>query len=263
MAMLQREGASLFYEVDGEGTPVTLVHGMGLDMRMWDDQVAALSQIARVIRYDARGFGRSPRLDNQTAYTHADDLWALLDHLEVESSVLVGLSMGGGIVLEAALQAPGRVCAMVLLDAYLNGVPFDAEASRGLDAVTAGLKEGGVPGAKSAWLRHPFFVPAQRQPRTAEKLAEIVADYSGLQWTEVDPHGAHPDCRSLLGTIDTPTTIVVGELDVPSFHDMAAVMATEIPGARKVVVPDAGHMVNMEAPETVNALLGDVITAAR
>jgi pimeloyl-ACP methyl ester carboxylesterase len=132
-----------------------------------------------------------------------------------------------------------------------------------MDAVTEGLKEGGVPGAKAAWLRHPFFVPAQRQSQTAERLAQIVSDYAGLQWTEADPHGPRPDCRSLLGTINAPTTIVVGELDVPCFHVMAEVMASEIPGARKVVVPDAGHMVNMEAPEPVNALLRDVVTAAR
>jgi pimeloyl-ACP methyl ester carboxylesterase len=104
MATLQLPGAGLYYEVDGQGTPVTLVHGMALDARMWDDQVPALSGIARVIRYDARGFGRSPRQDNHTAYTHADDLWALLDHLDVASTVLVGLSMGGATVVEATLQ---------------------------------------------------------------------------------------------------------------------------------------------------------------
>jgi 3-oxoadipate enol-lactonase len=122
------------------------------------------------------------------------------------------------------------------------------------------MKAGGLAEARAAWLRHPFFGPAQRQPRTTEVLAQMAEDYSGAQWTgEHDPHSPRPDCRSLLGGISTPTTVVVGELDVPCFQEMAEVLASEIPGARKVVVPDAGHMVNMEAPEPVNALLRQVI----
>jgi 3-oxoadipate enol-lactonase len=263
MATLQLEGASLYYEVDGQGIPVTLAHGMALDARMWDDQASALSAIARVIRYDARGFGRSPRLDNQAAYTHADDLWALLDHLDVESTVLVGLSMGGATVVEAALRAPQRVRALVLLDAFLDGVPWDVDTVRGMEAISEGMKTGGLPEARAAWLRHPFFGPARRQSRTTERLAQMADDYSGAQWTgEHDPHGPRPDCRALLGTINAPTTVVVGALDVPCFRAMAEVLASEIPGARRVVVPDAGHMVNMEAPEPVNALLSEVLRSA-
>ena len=65
----------------------------------------------------------------------------------------------------------------------------------------------------------------------------------------------------MLDRITAPTTVVVGELDVPCFHDMAAVLAADIPDARLVMVPDAGHMVNMEAPDTVNALLREVIAS--
>ena len=251
-------GGELHYEAEGDGVPVVLVHGLGLDARMWDDQVPALEDIARVVRYDARGFGRSTR-DADTSYSHADDLWRLLAHLEIDTAVLVGLSMGGRIVVEATLTAPTRVRALVLLDAVLDGVPWDPASERGMQAVGEGLRAGGLDEAKAAWLRHDFFVPARRTAEVARRLAEMVGDYSGVNWTSPDPHASHPNSIERLATIAAPTTVVTGELDVPCFQEMSDVLADRIPGARKVTVPGVGHMVNMEAPEAVNALLREVV----
>ena len=259
MATLQVPGAELHYEVAGTGPAVVLVHGFALDMRMWDEQWSALSDIATVVRYDARGFGRSTRFDRETAYTHPNDLWQLLDHLGIGTAVLVGLSMGGRTVLEAALHSPERVATLVLLDAVLDGVPWDPESDRGMQAVQAGLRSDGVASAKTAWLQHGFFTPAQRAPDVADRLAQMVADYSGVHWTDSDAHGPHPDALALLPTLGVPTTVVVGELDVPCFIDMAKVLGAAIPGARHVVIGDAGHMVNMEKPEVVNSLLLDLM----
>ena len=251
-------GGELYYEAEGDGVPAVLVHGLALDARMWDDQVPALKDIATLVRYDVRGFGRSTR-DADTPYSHANDLWRLLDHLEIDKAVLVGLSMGGRIVLEATLAAPERVLALVLLDAVLDGVPWDPDSERGMQAIGEGFRSGGLEEAKAAWLRHDFFVPAKRTPDLARRLAEMVGGYSGVNWTSADPHAPHPHSIELLATIATPTTVVSAELDVPCFHEMSAVLADRIPGARKVTVPGVGHMVNMEAPEVVNALLHDVV----
>jgi pimeloyl-ACP methyl ester carboxylesterase len=261
MAVLQVSGGELYYEVEGVGVPVALVHGFGLDARMWDEQMPALEDIARVVRYDARGFGRSTR-DAETAYSHADDLWRLLDQLEIETAVLVGLSMGGRTVVEATLAAPERLQALVLLDALLEGVPWDHESAQGMQAIGEAFRSGGPDEAKAAWFRHDFFGPAQRNPEVARRLAEMVGDYSGLSWTSPDPHEQHPNTVELLATIRTPTTVVTGELDVPCFHEMARVLAERIPGARMVTISDVGHMVNMEAPEAVNAVLREVVRVA-
>jgi 3-oxoadipate enol-lactonase len=258
VAVLRVPGGELYYEAEGDGVAVVLVHGLALDARMWDDQVPALSDIARVVRYDVRGFGRSTR-DADTVYSHADDLWRLLDHLEIDRAVLVGLSMGGRIVIEATLAAPARVRALVLLDAVLGGVPWDPDSERGMRAIGEGLRSGGLEEAKAAWLGHDFFVPAQRTPDLARRLAEMVGDYSGVNWTSADPHAPHPNSIELLATIAAPTTVVVAALDVPCFHEMSDFLADRIPGARKVTVPGVGHMVNMEAPEAVNALLREVV----
>ena len=92
---------------------------------------------------------------------------------------------------------------------------------------------------RSWWLENPFL--------------------SGVNWTSVDPHAPHPNSIELLATIAAPTTVVIAALDVPCFHEMSDVLAQRIPGARKLTVPGVGHMVNMEAPETVNALLREVV----
>jgi 3-oxoadipate enol-lactonase len=165
VAVLRVPGGELHYEAESDGVAVVLVHGLALDARMWDDQVPALKETARVVRYDLRGFGRSTR-DADTPYSHADDLWLLLDHLGIDTAVLVGLSMGGRIVLEATLAAPQRVRALVLLDAVLDGVAWDPNSKRGIQAVGKALRRGGLEEAKAAWLSHGFFVPAQRLSRS-------------------------------------------------------------------------------------------------
>ncbi len=175
---LELPGARLGYRVGGSGLPVVLVHGLALDLRMWDEQVPALAATSTVVRYHVRGFGRSVA-DETTGYTHAGDLWQLVDHLGLDRVALVGLSMGGRIALEAALAAPQRVGSLVLLDAVVDGVRWDAASARGMELIGEELSRGGLAAAKAAWLRHPFFGPAQQRPEVAARLQQMVADYSG------------------------------------------------------------------------------------
>src|SRR5580704_10450590 len=124
-AVLARPGARLAYQVTGTGPAVVLVHGYGLDMRMWDAQLEALAARFRVVRYDCRGFGASGPFDPAVPYTHAGDLLALLDYLAIQDAALVGLSFGGRVVLQTALAAPPRVRGVALLGAGLDGMPWD------------------------------------------------------------------------------------------------------------------------------------------
>jgi pimeloyl-ACP methyl ester carboxylesterase len=112
-------GAKLYYEVTGRGSPVALIHGFTLDRRMWDDQVAALALRHQVVRYDLRGFGRSSLPSN--AYSHVDDLQTLLNYLGIDRVALLGLSMGGAIALDFACAYPERLRAMLLADSTLRG----------------------------------------------------------------------------------------------------------------------------------------------
>jgi len=85
-------GARLYDEVAGSGPPLALIHGFTLDTRMWDDQFATFAERHRVVRYDARGFGRSTPI-GKAEYAHVDDLAALLRHLNMPRAAILGLSM--------------------------------------------------------------------------------------------------------------------------------------------------------------------------
>ncbi len=255
-AVLERPGGRLVYEATGEGPAVVLVHGFGLDRRMWDPQAEYLAARFLVVRYDCRGFGASGPFDPAVPYTHADDLVALLDHLGLGRPALAGLSFGGRVVLQTALAAPDRVHGLVLLDAVLDGVAWDRESEAGLGEVALAVQAGGVPAGRAAWLAHPLFAAARQEPGLARRLAAMVGGYPGQHWLGLDPHRqVPPDPFDALEHVAAPTLVAVGEHDVPGFREMSAVLARRIPGAEHRVVAGAGHMVNMEQPAVVNELL--------
>ena len=259
-SVLSRPGARLAYLVTGEGPAVVLVHGFGLDLRMWDAQAEYLSARYQVVRYDCRGFGASGPFDPAVAYTHAGDLLALLDHLGIDQAVLAGLSFGGRVVLQTALAAPDRVRGLALLDAVLDGVPWDPESDAAIGRAVQLSRTHGMLAGREAWLAHPLFTAARNQPVIADRLAAMVSGYPGQHWIGHDPH--EPDERPVidaLADLTMPALVLVGELDVPGFREMAAVLARRIPGARYQVVPGASHMVNMEQPAVVHELLAEFL----
>ena len=247
VSILRVQGGELYYEAEGDGVAVVLVHGLARDARMWDDQVPALKDIARVVRYDVRGFGRSTR-EAESSYSHADDLWRLLEHLGIDRAVLVGLSMGGRNVVEATRAAPERVRTLVLLDAVLDGVPWDPDSERGLQAVGEGLHSGGLDEAKEAWLRRDFFAPAQRRPDVARRLAEM--DYSGVNWTSADPHAPHPNSIELPRRSPRRRQLLSPSWTFPVSTDVRRPGRSDS-RPRRVTVAGVEHMVNPEAPEAV------------
>jgi len=171
------------------------------------------------------------------------------------SAVLAGLSFGGRVALQAALAAPDRVCGLALLDAVLDGVPWDPESAQALDEVARRVRARGVRAGREAWLAHPLFAAACERPDLAAALAATVAGYPGQHWLGQDPHRETRRPLDVLEGIAGPALVAVGERDVPGFREMSAVLARRIPGAAYRLVADAGHMVNMEQPTAINDLL--------
>ncbi|MCW5850589.1 MAG: alpha/beta hydrolase [Anaerolineae bacterium] len=253
-------GTRLYYEVSGSGQPLVLIHGFTLDLRMWDDQFAALARTFQVIRYDMRGFGQSA-MPTSESYTHADDLKALLGHLRVDQAHLVGLSKGGAIALDFTLAYPQRVKKLVLIDSVLGGYSWSPEATARQQLIWQAASQGGIAAAKAAWLAHPYFVPIRRQPAVAARLAHIVADYSGWHFVNRDTeHGLTPPASQRLRDIHVPTLVIVGEEDLPDVGRIADLLHQQVPNVQKVVVPAVGHMANMEAPDLVNTALLQFLT---
>jgi 3-oxoadipate enol-lactonase len=254
--VLTRPGGRLAYEVTGAGPAVVFVHGFGLDKRMWDPQVRYLAARYQVVRYDCRGFGDSGPFGLGVPYTHAGDLLALLDHLGLGQAVLAGLSFGGRVVLQAALAAPDRVAGLALLATVLDGVPWDPESEAGLAEAARQARSGGLAAGRAAWLAHPLFGAARQRPELAGLLAEMVGRYPGQHWTADDPHEpAGPRPFDVLESLARPAIVIAGQLDVPCFREMSAVLARRLPDARSEVITGAGHLVNLECPGVVNELL--------
>jgi pimeloyl-ACP methyl ester carboxylesterase len=135
-------GARLSYTTTGEGPDVVLLHAGIADRRMWEPLTARLDGVARVTSFDQRGFGRTEY--EAGPYAPAEDVLALLDELGAEGAVLVGASFGGQVALEAAVHAPARVRALVLLDAALPDHPWSEEVEAFGAAEDAAIEAGDI-----------------------------------------------------------------------------------------------------------------------
>jgi pimeloyl-ACP methyl ester carboxylesterase len=257
-------GTTLWYEVAGQGPPVVLIHGANLDHRMWDAQVAELARSHRVVRYDARGFGRSGRAD--APFAAHDDLLALLRHLGIPRTSLVGLSLGGRIAVDFTLAHPDRVDRLVLAGPGLSGWTFMAAAADTLwlrDA-RAALARHDTVGVALAWLGSAYMRPAMEQPALAARLRVLAADNVN-RWKD---HLRHRDAERVVAlpalgrtaAMRAPTLVVVGSRDVPDIQRIVDTLVATIPGARKLVVDGAGHMVNMEQPSRFTAAVLEFLT---
>lgn len=260
-------GGRLYYEVAGSGSAVVLIHGFSLDTRMWDAQFETFARKHTVVRYDVRGFGRSDKPGAH--YSNADDLKALLDHLNVERAAACGLSMGGTIATEFTLRYPERVSAFIPVDAA-GGSLIKKDDSIGhsrwaefvvmMGVVRKTALKDGVDAARDEWLNCDLFAPERELPEVKRGLEAIVGDYSGWHWVNPGPYlPFKPDPSERYGEIRAPSLIVVGERDLPPFHSIARGMAADIPGAKLAVLPGAGHMVNMDAPELFNRTVLDFL----
>lgn len=248
--------AGIHYDVAGEGDPVLLIHGLALDGRTWDDQVDVFAATHRVIRFDLPGSGRSA-IPSGT-WSLAETANGVLHDAGVTRAHVVGLSLGGRAATDLALAHPAIVRSLVLVDAVVAGYKFSDEWRGRMKGVVELAASHGTQRANEQWLADPTFAPAMRQPSVARRLREMVLSYSGAHWTNPRWIAAvAPPTIERLGEIGAPTLVIVGELDVPDFQTMADTLAHGIPGARKVVVPNAGHLANIEAPEIVNRLILD------
>lgn len=248
-------GTRLYYEIKGEGQPIVFVHGFMLDCRMWDDQFNYFSKWYRCIRYDIRGYGLSALPGNEP-YTFQEDLKSLLFSLEIrEPVILVGHSLGGRIASNFALQYPRFTKALVLADSQFEGYVFKGFK---LDTIFRSAITKGIEYAKRKWLALELFAPARRNKIVTQRIETMLRFYSGWHFVDKNPvvHFIPPTWRQL-SNILVPSLIIYGVLDLPDFKEMSEGAAEKIPGAIKVVLPDTGHMSNMENPTEFNRELLD------
>lgn len=259
-------GARLYYEVAGSGRPVVLVHAGIADSRMWNDQFLPFAERYQVIRYDQRGFGQSSAPASQFAFY--DDLFLLLRRLDVAQAVLVGCSLGGAIAIDLALSHPEVVDGLVLVGSGLGGqewpAPTPVEMALFSQVETAG-EAGDFATANEIevhiWVDGPERSSETVNPDVRERVREMnLQTFTRHEENEqAQPQELEPPASERLGEIRVPTLVMIGNQDVSAIQAIAEKLATTIPGARKVVLPNTAHVPNMEQPEVFNRLVLDFI----
>lgn len=252
----------------GAGMPMVLLHAFPLDHSMWDRQ-APLAEHVRLIVPDFRGFGGSGGEPESIAQL-ADDVVALLDALHVSGpAVICGVSMGGYVAQHVAARHPDRVAAVVLVDTKLEADTAEARAARADLAAKVGRVGQAI--LADAMIPRLFAVPATTADAGAKaRRAENVAAVDGMIRRQrvatiqaaLAALGARPDMTEAMRLLDVPTLLVVGAED--QITPPACLEAAEaiIPNARLLIVPHAGHLVPLEAPEVFNRAVLEFLTDA-
>lgn len=249
-------GIRLAYSEQGTGLPVVFLHGFPLNREMWTPQRQGLSDRARIVTVDLRGHGESDApLWQYTMEQFSDDVAGLLDHLGLQSVVLVGLSMGGYIALMFCRRHAHRLKALVLTDTRAQADTEEGRAGRFQMAQTAYRKG---PDAVRDIMVPKLLCPRtlQSNPMVVSQVDAMIArmELSGLAG-DLMAMASRPDSVPLLPSIRCPTLVMVGEQDQPTPVSDARLMSDRIPGARLEIIPDAGHLPNLEQPERFNQAL--------
>lgn len=253
-------GATLYVERMGVGDPVVLIHGNFVSMMMWDAQLP-LADSFDLIRYDARGFGRSPLVAGR--YSDEGDLAALLDALGVESAHLVGSSMGGAIALDFALRYPQRVRSMVVVPGGISGWEPPDWMMQGWDDFETALKAGDVDRTIDAIMAFPPMRPLEDRPALHQAMTAMIREHRwGEDWDGVETDKLEPPAALRLAEVRVPTLLLSGSLDDQAFRELGDRMAHEMPNAERLLIDGGSHSVHMELPDEFNAAVTAFIRRA-
>jgi pimeloyl-ACP methyl ester carboxylesterase len=262
---VETNGARIYYEADGSGHPLVLVHAGIANLRMWDEQVPIFARHYRVIRYDTRGWGRTET--EQVEFSNRADLAAVLDHLGEQSAFLLGLSRGGSIVLDFALDYPERTNALIVAAGGVGG--FETEESPEEEAIwqEAERHEQAHDWAWLADFETRFWVDGASQPagRADPAIRARVHDWILTTYeaekNEGKPQRMDPPAAGRLADLRAPTLVMVGDLDERSTQLSCRHLAEAVPGARLELFRGAAHMLNLEQPEHFNRLVLDFLAS--
>jgi pimeloyl-ACP methyl ester carboxylesterase len=211
---------------------------------MWTAETDYLKSHFTVLRYDLRAHGQSTV--PASPFSHVDDLFQLLDELHLRQVALVGLSAGSTIALDAALQAPDRISRMVLVAPAISGFSPAAEPPAFVGPLVAALRDRDYAKAADVMLDSPLF----QVPDQSRALVHSMVTENDRLWTvpiELMKGPGRP-AAGRLEEVRIPTLVLVGERDLAVQREQADALARRIAGARLVIVPEGGHMLNLTSP---------------
>ena len=241
----------------GEQPQLVLLHGFGGDLRTWDSLLPWLPDTLPTLRYDMREFGQSRALFPEKSYSHADDLLALLDAFAIERCCLLGSSMGGATALHAALNHPDRVSGLILISPGMVAWEWSESWRQLWRLMTDAARQGDLDKARQLWWQHPLF-ESTRNSAAAQSLHEAVQRFDGRQWVQDPQRYSLPDMERL-HTLQPPTLLLSGALDLPDFQLIADVLEATVPRLQRRTVQDAGHMLHLEQPQVCAVAVRDFL----
>jgi pimeloyl-ACP methyl ester carboxylesterase len=258
-----KDGTRLYFEEAGSGTPLIFIHEFAGDHRSWEPQMRFFSRYFRCITYAARGFPPSDIPEDGERYSQAharDDVIAVLDHLRIERSHVVGLSMGGFAALHVGIAHPRRARSLVIAGCGYGAEPDKKEKFRAECEAAASSFLGNWSEAAARYALGPTRVQFQnKDPRGWAEFAQQLGEHSakGQALTMRGVQMRRPSLYELvedMKRIDAPALIVTGDEDDPCLEP-ALLMKRSIPNSGLVVLPRAGHTINIEDPEPFNRAL--------
>lgn len=256
-------GVNMAWDDSGSGPVVCLIHGFPLNRLMWRPQVKALTAAGyRVITPDLRGFGESNFPEGACSMDeYADDLVSLLDHLGIEKAVFGGMSMGGYVLLNLLERHPKRVSAACFI-VTRSGADEDAAREKRLQLSRDVLELGTRVAAD-------IFYKVLFADRTEVEQPGLVAEAYGWM-IDNDPAGlagallamaGRKDSTPLLSGLRIPCLVIGAEKDKAISLEQSRLLAAEVPDHRLCIIPEAGHMVNLEQPDLFNRCLLEFLNA--
>ncbi len=258
-------GGTLYYQLEGNGQSLLLIHAGFLDQRMWDEQFDHFAKDFNVIRYDVRGFGRSSRPIEK--YSDVEDLYTLLTHLKVEKALVVGVSNGGRIAIDFTINHPSMVDALILVSSGISGYETAGpeedriwgEFEKQVDGPQQlAAKEGRI--ADAVKIDVETWASAQN-PTNRERILKMAMDNSHIHTDPPSRLQVHPTPPGFkrLSKIQAPTLIIFGDRDVPGMRLVAQQLHTKIPSSELVEIHGADHIVNMSKPNEFNRVVQDFL----
>jgi pimeloyl-ACP methyl ester carboxylesterase len=255
-------GGRLYYEAEGEGPPLTLIHAGVAHLRMWDGQVEAWRDRFRVIRYDTRGFGRTTTDD--VPYNNRADLQAVLDSQGVDKTHLLGLSRGAIIATDFAVEQPDRISSLVWVAGGVRGFDVDdpsvTEFEEGLEKLEEARDWEPLVELETQLWTDGFGQPADRvDPEVRRKMIEWNLENYRADQQANQPIPPEVPAAERLDRLTMPTLFTWGTLDVLGVIRSGEKLTAEVKGAQSHVFEGVAHMVNLERPAEFNQLVADFL----
>jgi pimeloyl-ACP methyl ester carboxylesterase len=263
MSSVDVNGVRIGYEdTAGSGTPVVLIHAFPFSARMWAAQIEGLADRARVITVDLRGFGHSEAPEDRTAYSmaaFAGDVKGAIDDIGIDRAVLCGLSMGGYVCFEFWRTYREAVAGLILADTRAEADSPQAIENR--SSQQQQVAEKGVDGLADG-LTTALLSDATRanKPDVVARARAIMDQSASGYIGALEAMKNRPDSTPDLIGITVPCLVIVGEDDGLTPPAMARKIHEHIGGSQMVVIPEAGHLSNLEDPQTFNGALTDFLS---